>query len=108
MATWAAAAPCPFCLFFLDNRRMSDSYWQEPNDALNDWEYPDPDGDDQWCDTVVCPECGADVYEDADQCPVCGHFMIPDNRIWSGKSAWWTALAILGIIAVILALVLGL
>ena len=35
-------------------------------------------------------------------------YLICDTRVWSGKSLWWIALGLLGIIAAILALVLGL
>jgi hypothetical protein len=32
---------------------------------------------------------------------------VHDTRVWSGKSTWWIALGILGVIAVILALAFG-
>ena len=83
--------------------------WDDPANPLDDREYPDPDPcDDDSNETVVCPHCGADVYEEADQCPACRSFLIPDTRVWSDKSLWWIALGLLGIIAVVLALGLGL
>lgn len=84
------------------------AHWDDPSDPLDDWEYPDPDQDDDNSETVTCPQCGADVYEEADQCPACGTFLIPDTRVWSGRSFWWIALGLLGILAVVAALVLGL
>ena len=45
------------------------------SDEIDDNEYPDPDCDDDSDDvtaTVRCPNCGTDVYEDAEQCPKCG------------------------------------
>ena len=88
---------------------MPAAYWDESPDSLDDREYPDADPrDDDDAETVVCPECGTDVYEDADQCPECGMFMIRDTHIWRGKSLWWIALGLLGIIAVIVAMAFGL
>ena len=87
---------------------MPDEYWDESSADLGDHEYPDADPrDDEDTDTVTCPECDADVYEDADQCPVCGEYLIPDTRVWSGKPNWWIALGILGIAALTVALILG-
>lgn len=68
-------------------------------------------------DTVPCPECGAEVYEEAEACPACGYFMLPADRL--GKNAgWWTfrgaishwpplliALALLGSLATVLILI---
>ncbi len=67
--------------------------------------FPD---EDESTETIVCPECGAEVYEDADRCPVCGQYIIPDTRFWSGKPIWWIALGFLGLVALATALVLGL
>ncbi len=54
---------------------MPAANWDEPSDSFDDREYPDEDDlDDGSTDTVVCPHCGADVYEDADQCPECGMY----------------------------------
>lgn len=88
---------------------MSASDWDDSKDDLHEWEYPDAElTNDESAETIVCPECGADVYEDADQCPACGYFIMHDTNVWSGRSLWWIALALLGIVAVILALGFGL
>ncbi len=44
-------------------------------------------GDDE-SETVACPHCGADVYEDADRCPRCGEWITA-----GGGSHWplWVA-----------------
>ena len=82
---------------------MAASDWDDPSD-----EYPDADPwDEESTDTVACNACGADVYEDAVQCPVCGEYMLPDTSIWTGKPSWWITLGILGIIALAVALVFG-
>ncbi len=45
----------------------------------NDWDEPDDDATDP------CPECGVEVYSDADQCPECGYWFVDgehDGRTW--------------------------
>ena len=87
---------------------MPPAAWDNASNDLDDHEYPDADlWDEDDTDTVVCPACGADVYEDADQCPKCGEFLISDTRIWCGKPTWWIVLGLLGMIAVIALLALG-
>ena len=87
---------------------MPAASWDETPADLDDHEYPDADPwDEDDSDTVECPACGAELYEDADLCPVCGEFLITDTRVWSGKPTWWIALGLLGIIALTAALILG-
>ena len=75
-------------------------------DELDEDEYPD--GDDDFdhdaVDTLPCPECGAEVYEEAEQCPVCGNYVTFDTSPWQGKSTTWIVLGLLGIVAVVWAL----
>ena len=95
----------------------SDPEWfDEPENELEDNEYPDEDdfddddfndddfNDDESTETVPCPECGAEVYEDAVCCPVCGTYITADNSIWSGRPGWWILLGLLGILAVVVVL----
>ncbi len=91
----------------------SDSEWfDEPENELDDNEYPDSDDfdnddfDDELTETVPCPECGAEVYEDAVRCPVCGAYITitSKNSIWSGRPGWWILLGLLGILAVVIVL----
>jgi len=96
----------------------SDLPWEfeEPGDELRDEEYPDADSDhddpdDGLSETVSCPQCGAEIYEDAVQCPVCGGYVtegVGENRVWSGRPGWWIVLGLLGSVAVIAMLVLAL
>ena len=65
------------------------------------------DIDDESSDLVPCPECGAEIYDDAEMCPHCGNFVVHDARLWSGRPTWWIVLGFLGVVAVILALALG-
>ena len=55
-------------------------------------------GDDESSDTVPCPSCGADIYEDADRCPACGDFVVLRAR--GSSSRWWWILAVLAAAAV--------
>ena len=82
------------------------------NHNLDDREFPDEDdGDDDDTDgespTRECPRCGADVYEDAEQCPQCQAWITADTSPWSGRSSWWVILGLLGTVALIWALSLG-
>lgn len=55
-------------------------------------------------DLIDCPVCGAEIHEDSLQCPRCGDYLTADTSHWSGRSWWWTALGLLGILAVLLGL----
>ena len=82
-----------------------DLWFDEPEYELNDEEYPDEEAADDDSSLVSpCPECGAEVYEDAVQCPVCGHFITHDTHVWSERPAWWILLGVLGVVAAILVL----
>jgi hypothetical protein len=104
-----AALPPRDCLILISTfgvpSTMHAAYWDESPDDLDDREYPDIEDDEEM--TIPCPKCGAEVFDDAEQCPACGSYLIHDTRVWSGKSIWWIALGLLGIIAVILALAFG-
>lgn len=52
----------------------------------DDWDdAPEGDEDD---DTVECPHCHRDVYEDAEQCPGCGHYLSREDRPRALKPLW--------------------
>lgn len=78
-----------------------DSDW---SDDLNVDEYPEEPWDDDSTELVACVNCGAEVYEDAPACPECGHWLTPDTHPLRGRSWWWVVLGLLGIAAVILAM----
>lgn len=73
----------------------------------DDWEEDEYgyDADDESY-TVECPECGADVYEDAEQCPVCHNYIVHSSSgyVWKNRPTWWIVVGLLGILAVILGL----
>jgi hypothetical protein len=81
-----------------------------PRDEDEEWEDSDWDegaDDDDSTPVVECPQCGREVYEEADQCPACGEFFVPDTRVWTGKPWWWAVLGLAGVIAVIIVLSSG-
>jgi ribosomal protein S27AE len=74
---------------------------------LEDWEFPEPDEDEGLSETRTCPSCGAAVYEDAEQCPACGEYVVLSHAAILGWPWWLVALGLVGILATILALALG-
>ncbi|MGC1273362.1 MAG: zinc-ribbon domain-containing protein [Planctomycetaceae bacterium] len=74
--------------------------WDDDDDP-DDW----PQDDDS--SVVTCPNCGADVYEDAEQCPSCGEWIEHSTHPFAGRSMWFIVLGVLGIAVTITALVLA-
>ena len=67
---------------------------------------PDSDFDEEWeSETIVCSHCGADVYEDAVACPVCGEYLTKETHPLSDRPAWWVILGVVGIIATIISMI---
>ncbi len=60
-------------------------------------------GDDE-SETVPCPSCGQQIYEDTERCPWCGDYVITDTSPLGGRPTWWIALGLLGVAAVIAAI----
>jgi predicted nucleic acid-binding Zn ribbon protein len=82
-----------------------DGLWfEETGDEFQDNEFPNHDSDDEPTQTAPCPQCGADIYEDAVQCSACGTYITQETNVWSGRPPWWIILGLLGILAVVLAL----
>lgn len=42
--------------------------------------------------TIDCPQCKQSMYEDADQCPSCGHFLMDSER--KRQAPFWMVLLI--------------
>ena len=73
---------------------------------LEEWEFPeeDEDGGDE-SETLACPACSEEIYEQADYCPYCGADVVPGmGTPLVGRPWWYVALAVLGIIATIVVL----
>jgi hypothetical protein len=87
---------------------MPTAHWDQSSDDPDESKFSDLyDTDGESSETVPCPECQAEIYEDTERCPVCGSYIIHDTSVWGGKPTWWIILALLGIIAVIVTLALG-
>ncbi|MCS7238343.1 MAG: hypothetical protein NZ899_08740 [Thermoguttaceae bacterium] len=85
----------------------TDSTRRDYDEYLDD-EYGDRDGADEESQTITCRGCGREIYEDAFQCPYCGRYVEVETNPWSDRPFWWVLLALLGLLAAISALVLGL
>ena len=83
------------------------TYSDEPYDDYDtdDSTYDEDDQFDDESDTVVCPSCGAAIYEDTPRCPICGEYVTFSASPFSGKPAWWIVLGLLGSVALIAALI---
>lgn len=81
-------------------------YDDEYDDDFDD-DFRDEYGDETSADTIPCSNCGTDVYEESEQCPVCGEYIIRGSSVYSGMPGWWIVLGALGILATTFALVLG-
>ena len=85
---------------------VEESWNDDWDDEYDDDAYYD---DDEETDTVECPNCGAEVYEDAELCPTCGDYITHSSSgyAWTNRPVWWIALGLFGILAVILCLAFG-
>ena len=89
------------------NRELNSVYEDDYDDSYD--EYPDDDYagyDDDESETIPCSECGAEIHEDAVQCPVCGHYVTRSTSPWDDKPVWWVILGTAGVFATLLALLL--
>ena len=68
----------------------------DPNDPLP----ADLSDDDDDAALIECPACGAEVYEEAEQCPHCGEWII-HSAAARGRHWIWIAGAILALAAMI-------
>jgi len=75
------------------------------DDDLDDREWPEPDDQDEDDLTVPCPHCGESVYDDAEQCPSCGHYLSREDAPRSRPT--WFFLGLLLCLAVVLMGILG-
>ena len=61
-----------------------------------DEEWVDDDDSDDDDDLLICPSCKAPVYEETQQCPACGDWIIP---VWPGqqrkKTIWLVAVGLI-------------
>jgi hypothetical protein len=65
----------------------------------------DNDGLDDAVELILCPFCGAKIYEESEQCPACGQYITADTHPFSGRALWWIILGIIGMVAVIFTMI---
>ena len=74
------------------------------DDAWLDGEFDDfPD--DAPAELLPCPECGADIYEEAEQCPICGSYVTFRTNVWADRSLAWVLVGLAGVVAFVVGLV---
>jgi hypothetical protein len=78
--------------------------FQKMCDQPDDDYYDAAQYDDDSSETLPCPNCAAEIYEDAERCPNCGEYVTPSSSLWAGRPPWWIILGILGILATIIVL----
>ena len=84
---------------------MDDEHFTDESfDDDDTWDEDDWSDDDEPSDVVECPNCGAEIYEDAEQCPSCGDYVVHSSHPFSGKPAWYVLMALAGIVATIVLL----
>jgi hypothetical protein len=52
--------------------------------------------------TVPCPNRGQEVFDYAEQCPACGHWIVHDGGAMSGRPPWFVAIGFAGALLAIL------
>ena len=64
----------------------------------DDYEEYDEDADH----LILCSQCRETIYEDAEQCPHCGHFVTREVNWLAERPAWFQALwiVVVGILIV--------
>ena len=72
-------------------------YDDEDDDEEDLVDAPD-DGDDD--ETIPCPHCLEPVYEDAEWCPACGHYLSREDA--PRRHPWWLLLGVVVCLAVVL------
>jgi predicted RNA-binding Zn-ribbon protein involved in translation (DUF1610 family) len=79
----------------------------ELHDEDDDREMPDPsdqdddDSDGASTDTIDCPSCGREVYEQAERCPNCGSYISRDAAVRRRPPLWIIAGVVICLLIVI-------
>ncbi len=77
--------------------------------------YDGDNPDEQWVDDadedsetelLVCPQCGKSVYEETQQCPHCGDWIVPTYKNAHTKRGWLIAIVLLLVFAILMVYVL--
>jgi ribosomal protein L37E len=78
----------------------TDSEWDD--DDSGDADY----GPDDQSTTTECRKCGCEIFDDSPRCPLCGEYQVGEHigSAWEGRPFWWKLGGLLGILAVLFAL----
>lgn len=79
----------------------------ESDDDLDDVG-DDFDSDDDSDVTIACRYCGADMYDDAEQCPHCGQYLSTEDAPHQGKPWWIVVVVVLCLVSMLWWIVAGL
>ncbi|MEE2640668.1 MAG: hypothetical protein VX768_08590 [Planctomycetota bacterium] len=76
-------------------------YDDQEEDSFDEW--------DEETSTLPCPNCNLPVYEDAEQCPSCQHYILPGAQSSSNRFPLGTQIMIwILILSLLLPAILGL
>jgi hypothetical protein len=73
--------------------------WADADEDLEDDEYPDESEDDSDDETIPCPYCREPVYDDAERCPSCGHYLSREDA--PRRLPWWLVLGVIAGLAAV-------
>jgi len=68
-----------------------DDEYEPDDDEKSPYEADEGDEDP----TMPCPNCGADVYDDALRCPVCEHYLSDEQLTGMNQRLWVVVTALL-------------
>jgi uncharacterized paraquat-inducible protein A len=73
----------------------------------DDWDDPDADefsapgyGSDNDTETVTCPYCHEEVYEDTVRCPRCENYLSKEDAP-PARQPWWIVIGILAVLGIV-------
>ena len=68
---------------------------------MTDWDDEDIRDQERGSDTMACPSCGADIYDDSERCPFCGDYVVMRAGATSSR-LWWRVALVLALAAIAL------
>lgn len=54
---------------------------------------------------MSCPSCGAEIYDESEQCPYCGEYVLTSASPFASKPTWVQWLFVIIVIAIVLVVV---
>jgi hypothetical protein len=77
---------------------------RRPNDDWDAEEESDAthDGDSDDGDTMPCPHCRREIYDDSERCPHCGEYLGGSDEPGTGKPLWVVVTVIVVLAAILL------